>query len=308
MSEFYIPDAAARRADRIDLTTDALLASKGFDPANANPINAPKIVGEAFEDETIYDVDRFTWRPEKDEEAISGTRQSEQDAELSALLKRSAAREALKVRDLSSDRAFRAAVLRGDTRTAQRIMLDVVRDNEAPYALRVACITALVEIAPDDGSDYNGAWLHRMTGLPLRTCQDLISSSRSLIAGLAAELVGTDDESRAGVRAIGEMSPAVQRRVVEAVRAFRTKRLLALATKREKARRVRGISLAELRMLAPIGLCNEEGWAAMTELSTEDSREWLSEAFDKFTATAERKGGVVEKPAVSKPKVKSITC
>jgi hypothetical protein len=64
MPEFYIPDAATLRAERIDLTTDALLASKGFDPANAQPINAPKIVGEAFEDETIYDVDRHTWRPE----------------------------------------------------------------------------------------------------------------------------------------------------------------------------------------------------------------------------------------------------
>src|SRR5258707_3164824 len=131
-------------------------------------------------------------------------------------MKRDAAREALKVRDLSSNRAFRAAILKGDTRTAQHLMLDVIRDAEAPYALRVACITATVEIAPDDGSDYNGEWLAKIADIPLRNAQDLISSSRSLIAGLASELVGTEDETRKGVREIGAMSPEVQSRVIEA--------------------------------------------------------------------------------------------
>jgi len=61
------------------------------------------------------------------------------------------------------------------------------------------------------------------------------------------------------------------------------------------ARRVRGIGLSELRMLDTIGLCNEEGWTTMTELSVKDSTSWLSEAFDQCMATSERKGDVVAK-------------
>jgi hypothetical protein len=358
-ANFYIPDEATILADRLDLTTDALLVSKGFDPANAQPINAPKIAGEELEDETIYDVDRHTWRPGKNSEALDGTWQPENDEEptlgtgqpeegltpatdddsetcydidgarqalavtvanieshpadgdncslmalhrdaeeLRALMKQIAAREALKVRDLSSNRAFRAAVLKGDISTAQRLMLDVIRDAEAPYALRVACITATVEIAPDDGSDYNGEWLAKIADIPLRTAQDLISSSRSLIEGLASELVGTADETRKGVRAIGAMTPEAQSLVIKAVRAFRTQRLLERAGKREKARRVRGISLSELRLLAPIGLCNEEGWAAMTELAPQEAKAWLAETFDKFTATAECKGDLFPRPSI----------
>jgi hypothetical protein len=326
--DVFIPDAATIQAERIDLTTDELLASKGFDPTNAQPIDSPKIVDEESDDGAIYDVNRHTWEPQThvaapdddsepgddidgmrdalaftvasieahpvdgdDSDNVSLMSKHREAAELHALMKRNAAREALKVRDLSSDRAFRAAVLKGDTRTAQRLMQEVIQDTKAPYALRVACVTATIELVPDD-CNCNGEWLHGITGLPLRTCQDLISSSRSLIAGLASELVGTKDETWKGVRAIGEMSPKVQSRVIEAVRKFRTSRLLELACKREKARRVRGISLSELRMLAPIGLCNEEGWTTMTELSAKDSTSWLSEAFDKSTATTERKGDV----------------
>jgi hypothetical protein len=62
-----------------------------------------------------------------------------------------------------------------------------------------------------------------------------------------------------------------------------------------------------LRLLAPIGLCNEEGWAAMTELSAKDSKLWLAEAFDKFMATAERKGDVVETPNASQPRSKRVS-
>jgi len=97
------------------------------------------------------------------------------------------------------------------------------------------------------------------------------------------------------------MLPGAQSRVIEAVQAFRTRRLLELAGAREKARRVRGISLSELRLLAPIGLCNEEGWAAMTELAPQEAKAWFAEAFDKFTATAGRKGDVLETPNVSQP-------
>jgi hypothetical protein len=60
---FFIPDAATLQADQLSLKADAHLANEGFDPATAQPINAPKIIGEAFEVETIYDVNQHTWGP-----------------------------------------------------------------------------------------------------------------------------------------------------------------------------------------------------------------------------------------------------
>ncbi len=110
-------------------------------------------------------------------------------------------------------------------------MLAVVRDTDAPYALRIACIGAMIEIAPhvgtDDGSDYDGAWLQRVTGIARRTCDDLFSSYRSLGSGLATVLIGTEDEDRKGVRKLGAMTPARQQKAVAAVKEFHTKRLTA---------------------------------------------------------------------------------
>ena len=81
------------------------------------------------------------------------------------LTKRNKSRETLRVRDLSSNREFTDAVLTGDFHKANDMMIAVLRDTKAPYALRIACIGGMKQIAPlvgtDDGSELNDAWLNR---------------------------------------------------------------------------------------------------------------------------------------------------
>lgn len=334
MSEFYIPDAATRRAVRIDLTTDALLASKGFDPANANPINAPKINGEAFEDATIYDVERHTGQPEEivpapddDTEArddIEGVRHAlevamanvkahpadgdsvrllalERDAfeihrELRALVAEST-RKKLNVHELYSGK-FADAVKWANWADAFAHLRAGIRDDKADHALKVACVKAAIEIASlcgtDDGTDFDARWLAKIADIPLRTAQDLLTSAHALESGIAALLVGTEHGGRKGMRALAAMTPARRRKAVEALREHLTLHLLEFAAKREKARRTRSISLSELDALTAIGMNDRTGWAALTEQSVKDGKRWLATALDKLEAAELRHGDNAE--------------
>jgi hypothetical protein len=330
MSEFYIPDAAARRADRIGLTTDALLASKGFDPANANPINAPKIVGETFEDETIYDVDRHTGQPEEIVAAPDDVTEARDDiegvrhalevavanvkahpADGDNILKLALEREAFEIhRELKALMAdstrkkldvhaiysggLATDMLRGDFRAAHARLCALVKDDNADPALKIAGVKSIIEIAPlsgaDTGEDFDGAWLAKTVSIPLRTAQDLITVARSLESGIASMLVGTEDGARKPLRALAAMTPARRRKAIEALRERLTLHLLEFAAKREKARRTRSISLSELDALDAIGLNNREGRRALTDLSVKDGKRWLAATLDKCEAAERRHG------------------
>ena len=333
MSEFCIPDAATRRADRIDLTTDALLASEGFDPANANPINVPKTIGEEFEDETVYDVDRHTGQPEDfvpapdDFEApddIEGVQHAlavaianvkAHPADGDNILKLALEREAFEIyRELKAlmadsirkkldvhaiySGALATDMLRGDFRAAHERLCALVKDDNADPALKIAGVKSIIEIAPlsgaDNGENFDGAWLAKTVGIPLRTAQDLITVARSLESGIASMLVGTEDGDRKGLRALAKLTPARRRKAVEALREHLTLHLLEFAARREKARRTRNVSLSELKALSAIGLNNPEGWAALTEQSVKDGKRWLAATLDKCEAAERRHGDNAE--------------
>lgn len=334
MSEFYIPDAATRRADRIDLATDALLASQGFDPASAQPINAPKIVGEAFEDETVYEVERHTGQPEEfvpapddDFEArddIEGVKHALEVAMANVkahptdgdnvdllALEREAFEIHRELRALVAERTRKKldvhAIYRGKLADAVKWgnwpeafahLRAGIRDDRADHALKVACVKAAIEIASlcgaDDGTDFDGAWLAKIADIPLRTAQDLLTSAHALESGIASMLVGTEDGGRKGVRALAAMTPARRRKAVEALREHLTLHLLEFAAKREKARRTRSISLSELDALTAIGMNDRTGWKALTEQSPKDGKRWLATALDKLEAAELRHGDNAE--------------
>jgi hypothetical protein len=334
MPEFFIPDAATRRADRIGLKTDALLASKDLDPATAQPINAPKIIGEEFEDETVYDVNLFTGQtevtvaaPDDDTEApddIEGVQHAlavavanvkahpadgdnilklalEQEAfeihrELKALMADST-RKKLDVHAIYSG-GLATDMLRGDFRAAHARLCALVKDDNADAALKISGVKSIIEIAPlsgaDNGEDFDGAWLAKAVGIPLRTAQDLIAMARSLESGIASMLVGIEEGGRKGVRALAKLTPAQRRKAVEALREHLTLHLLEFAAKREKARRTRSISLSELDALDAIRLNNREGRRALTDLSVKDGKRWLAAAMDKCEAAERRHGDDAE--------------
>jgi hypothetical protein len=334
MSEFYIPDAATRRADRIDQTLTAkFLADRGIDETG-NPINAPKIVGEVFEYETIYDVDRHTGQPEDsvpapdDFEAcddIEGVQHAlavavsnvrahpadgdnvrllalERDAfelhrELKALVAEST-RKKLDVHAIYRGE-FADAVKWGNWAEAFAHLRAGIRDDKAAdHALKVACVKAAIEIASlcgaDDGTDFDARWLVKIADIPLRTAQDLLTSAHALESGIASMLVGTEDGGRKGVRALAAMTPARRRKAVEALREHLTLHLLEFAAKREKARRTRSISISELDALTAIGMNDRTGWVALTELSVSDGKKWLAATLDKCEAAERRHGDDAE--------------
>jgi hypothetical protein len=330
MSEFYIPDAATLQAERINLTANAFLAREGFDPANAQPINAPKIIGEAFEVETIYEVERHTGQPEEivpapddDFEArddIEGVKQALEVAMANVkahpadgdnILKLALVREAFEIhRELEALMAdtvrekldvhaiysggLAADMLRGDFHGAHERLCTLVKDDNADAALKIAGVKSIIEIAPlsgaDNGEDFDGAWLAKTVGIPLRTAQDLITLAHSLESGIASMLVGTEGGGRKGLRALAKLTPARRRKAVEALKEHLTLSLLEFAAKREKARRTRSISLSELDALDAIGLNNREGRKALTEQSVKDGKQWLATALDKLAAAERRHG------------------
>jgi hypothetical protein len=334
MSEFYIPDAATRRADRIDQTLTAkFLADRGIDETG-NPINAPKIVGEEFEDETIYEVERHTGQPEEivaapddDFEARDDIEDVKQALEVAManvkahpadgdnILKLALEREAFEIhRELKALVAestrkkldvhaiyrgeFADAVKWGNWAEAFAHLRAGIRDDKADHALKVACVKAAIEIASlcgaDDGTDFDGAWLAKIADIPLRTAQDLLTSAHALESGIASMLVGTEDGGRKGVRALAAMTPARRRKAVEALRERLTLHLIEFAAKREKARRTRSVSLSELDVLDAIGLNNREGRRALTDLSVKDGKRWLATALDKVEAAERRHGDDAE--------------
>jgi hypothetical protein len=311
---------------------DTPLASKGFDE-NGFPINAPKIVGEEFEDETIYDVDRHTGQPKEATPALddSETRDDvegvqralavaladvkahpangdnirlialereafELNVELRALMAEST-RRTLDVHELYSGK-FADAVKWGTWPEAFAHLRAGIRDDKADHALKVACVKAAIEIASlcgaDDGTDFDARWLAKIADIPLRTAQDLLTSAHALESGIAALLVGTEHGGRKGVRALAKLTPARRRKAVEALREHLTLHLLEFAAKREKARRTRNISISELDALTAIGLNNRTGWAALTEQSVSDGKKWLATALDKVEAAERRHGETAE--------------
>jgi hypothetical protein len=334
MSEFYIPDAATRRADRIDQTLTAkFLADRGIDETG-NPINAPKIVGEEFEDETIYEVERHTGQPEEIvaapdddfearddivgvkhalEVAIANVKAHPADGD--NILKLALEREAFEIhrelralvaestrKKLDVHAIYRGkladAVKWGNWAEAFAHLRAGIRDNNADHALKVACVKAAIEIASlcgaDDGTDFDGGWLAKIADIPLRTAQDLLTSAHALESGIASMLVGTEDGGRKGVRALAAMTPARRRKAVEALREHLTLHLLEFAAKREKARRTRSVSLSELDALTAIGMNDRTGWTALTRLSVSDGKKWLAATLDKCEAAERRHGDDAE--------------
>jgi hypothetical protein len=359
MPEFYIPDAATRRANRIDQTLTAkYLADHGIDETG-NPIDAPKISDDDGTEGIIFHVERFTCRGENTalsvvaalsgeaddatardsrneasdyaSAAFVGIASEAEDAEtinrvaadtearalafhaegnieraaeeakhavaLRALTKPNKARETLKVRDLSSNREFTDAVSRWDLHKANTMMVDTLRDKQAPYALRVACIGAMIQIAPlvgtDHGGKFNDAWLSRTTGIARSTCKELIDSHRGVGTDLALLLLGTESEGRQGVREWGAMLPERQSAAVEGLKQYHTAAMIAHAGECEDVARTRKIGLSEADVLDATGMNNREGREQLVKMPVKKGQLWLATMLDETHEAAERAGGIV---------------
>jgi hypothetical protein len=216
---------------------------------------------------------------------------------LRTIMKRNKARETLRVRDLSSNREFTDAVLRHDLHKANAMMLAVVRDTEAPYALRLACIGAMIQIAPlvgnDDGGNFNDAWLSRTTGIPRSTCKELVDAQRAVGTDLAMLLLGTASEDRQGCREWGAMLPERQCAAVEGLKQYHTAAMIEHAGECEDVARTRKISLSEADVLDAAGMNSREGREQLVKMPVKKGQLWLAKMLDETNEAAERTGGVV---------------
>jgi hypothetical protein len=216
---------------------------------------------------------------------------------LRALTKRNKTRETLRVRDLASNREFTDAVMMGDFHKANEMMRDVVRDTGAPYALRVACIGAMIQIAKyvgtDDGGKFNDAWLSRTTGIARSTCKELIDAQRAVGTDLAMLLLGTASEDRKGVREWGAMLPDRQSIAVEGLKQFHTAQMIAHAGECEDVVRARKISLSEADVLDAVGMNNREGREQLVKMPVKAGQLWLASMLDETNEAATRTGGIV---------------
>jgi tetratricopeptide (TPR) repeat protein len=247
------------------------------------------------------DDDREVSRDSVEDMREAAKRDEERAKVLLAQGKRERAKEALKqaheLRELADDKAhnvlrthelfseaFSLAVEAGHWHIAQAHLIDAVKSDEADYALKVASVKALAEIATfagDTGADFDGRWLAGLAGIPLRSAQDLIASARDIESGVAVILTGTEHGSRKAVRKLADMTPARRREAVAAVKQCLTRYLLENAIAKERKQRARNISISELRALAFIGCNNEEGWHKLTTLSIDEGNAWLAAAVDE---------------------------
>jgi hypothetical protein len=217
---------------------------------------------------------------------------------LHKLTKRNPARETLKVRDLASNREFTdAVIMMRDFHKANDMMRDVVRDTGAPYALRIACIGTMIQIAKyvgtDDGGDRDDAWLSRVTGIARSTCKDLLNSQRAVGTDIAMLLLGTASEDRKGVREWGAMLPERQSAAVEGLKRYHTAAMIAHAEECEEVARVRKIGLSEANVLDAVGMNNREGREQLVKMPVKKGQLWLATMLDATNEAAERTGGVV---------------
>jgi hypothetical protein len=280
-------DKFARSFDETDTPDDNSKSYRAcYDPPDddlderirQNAVELEDIRQAAQRDEDRAKAYRAAGEYERAEEA-------EKDAHELRQLAANTARQVLRVHDLFSE-AFSHAVNGGHWHIAQAHLLDAIRSNDADHALKIACAKALAEIASfapqgDDGGAFDGQWLANLSGIPLRTAQDLVESARSLESGVASILTGTEHGSRKAVRDFIEMTPARQRELLKLVRTFVTRYLIEQEIKKEKRQRSRNISITELRALTVIRLNNEEGWNHLLSLDTDAANTWLENELNR---------------------------
>lgn len=232
------------------------------------------------------------------ERADEAERHARHFTDLQALTKPNKARETLRVRDLASNREFTDAVLRWDLHAVNRMLVDTLRDADAPYALRVACIGAMIQIAPfvdtDDGGKFNDAWLSRTTGIPRSTCKELIDAHRDVGTDLAVLLLGTEHgEERKDVQAFARKEGESLRSAIEALKEYHTAHMIAHAGECEEVARCRKISLSEADVLDAVGLGCRAGRERFVKMPIKAAQLWLARMLDETNEAAERTGGVV---------------
>ena len=244
----------------------------------------------------VVELDDIRQAAQRDEERAkalraSGAHERADEAERHAFelrqLAATTARHVLRMHEIFGE-AFAHAVDGGHWHIARAHLVDAIRSADADYALKVSCAKALAEVATftgdDGGTSFDGAWLSKIAGVPLRTAQDLIASARALDCGVAAILTGTEHGSREAVRKLVDMTPGRRRDAINAVRAYVTSYLLKHAIGKEKARRSRNVSITELRALTLIGCNNEDGWKRLISLDNEAGNIWLAGELDAALA------------------------
>lgn len=241
----------------------------------------------------LDDIRRAAQRDEERAKTLraSGAHERADEAERHAFelrqLAATTARHVLRVHEIFGE-AFAHAFNSERWHVARAHLVDAIKSADADYALKVSCAKALAEVAAftgdDGGSSFDGAWLSKAAGIPLRTAQDLTASARALDSGVAAILTGTEHGSREAVRKLIDMTPARRRDAIHAVRACVTSYLLKHAIGKEKARRTRNVSITELRALTLIGCNNEDGWKRLISLDNEAGNTWLAGELDAALA------------------------
>jgi hypothetical protein len=223
---------------------------------------------------------------------------SEPFAAMYTLLIERRARKALHVVDLAANAAFVEAVLSYDFPRVNTILIDTVRNKEASYALRVACIGALRQIAPyadtDDGGELNDAWLSRITGIARSCCKELFDAWLALGTDIAELLIGTEHgEGRGDVRAFIRENGERLDTAAEALKQYHTFAMIEHAGKFEKTARERKISLSDLDVLDSVGMNNREGREQLAAMPLKLKQVWLADMLNQTEAWATRTGGIV---------------
>jgi hypothetical protein len=247
------------------------------------------------------------------ERADEAMRHAEHFTNLDKLTRQNFTRQTLRVRHLASNPWFVKAVRSYDFETANGIMIDTLRDKEAPCAQRIACIGAMIQIAPyvgtDDGSDFNDKWLSRQTGMARSCCKELFDMWRVLGTDIAEVLIGTEyGEKRGDVRAFIKANEKRLREAAEQLSAYHTFALIEHAGACEEVAREHKISRRDLRVLQKAGINNEAGWEQLVKMPLKRKESWLVAMEKQTEEWATRTGGIVAtaKSAVEPEKSKLV--
>jgi hypothetical protein len=232
--------------------------------------------------------------------------------EIQTLIERNAKHEALAVKSFASDPEFVAAVRDENFPVVLDKLCEVVRENKLPYALLVAAVGGIFQVAPlvegaDDGSKMDDKYLNRLTGRARSSCKELVEAWHALGTGVALLLLGTEDETCTGVQRYARMTPEKLAAAVEETGKYHTALMIAFAGAREDTARARKFKRSELNTLTLVGMNCDEALERLESMTAKQGEQWLAKILDQHLEWQERTGALPKKKQASKPPAFKLT-